>query len=444
MGKEIGRRQRKRRNQECLTAVSDQPQKSCINKRRKVAMFMNKRALFCGLGAMMLTTSVHAQDMSVEVFTNWVSGGESAALNAIAGAFEAKGGKWIDTAIPGDSIAPAVTRIVAGDPMGSAKFNTGTDLDELYKAGLLSDIDEVATAQKWKDRIPSFVWNAITRDGHVYAAPINSQSEVWLWYSKEVFKKAGVEEPKTYDELFAAFDKIQAAGAIPLAVGGQDWQLSILFNKVLAGVAPEVYLQMQTEDYEAALKSEGFKKAADIFGRLRNYDDAGSPGRQWNVAVNMVVTGQAGAMVMGDWAKGEFTAAGKKPGVDYGCMLGPQNDAIVLSGDAFIFPKFEKQRPGQVLLASVMLAQDTQVAFNNAKGSMPVILDADVSKMDECTQKAMAVLQDPAKRLPAHSYILSADRRQGMQDAISKFWSDEAATPESFVEAMLTTYKSTN
>jgi glucose/mannose transport system substrate-binding protein len=407
-------------------------------------MIHGKKAAFGGLVALLLTTSAQAQNLSVEVYTNWVSGGESVALNAIASAFEAKGGTWIDDAVPGDSIAPAVTRIVAGDPMGAAKFATGSDMDELYKAGLLSDIDSVAAEQKWKERLPDFVWNAITRDGHVYAAPINAQSEVWLWYSKAVFKKVGVEEPKTYDELFAAMDKIKAAGVIPLAVGGQDWQLGILFNKVLAGVAPDVYRQIQTNDYEAAIKSDGFKKAAEIFGRLRNYDDEGSPGRQWNVAVNMVATGRAAMMVMGDWAKGEFSAAGQKAGVDYGCMLGPQNDAVILSGDAFIFPKKESQRPGQILLASVMLDQATQVAFNTAKGSMPSILDADVSQMDECTQKAMAVLQDPAKRLPAHPYILSADRRKGMQNVISQYWSDEAAGPENLVDAMLKTFQSTN
>ncbi|WP_052210849.1 ABC transporter substrate-binding protein [Rhizobium rhizogenes] len=407
-------------------------------------MFHGKNAAFGGLVALLLTTSAQAQDLSVEVYTNWVSGGESVALNAIASAFEAKGGTWIDDAVPGDSIAPAVTRIVAGDPMGAAKFATGSDLDELYKAGLLSDIDSVAAEQKWKERLPDFVWNAITRDGHVYAVPINAQSEVWLWYSKAVFKKVGIEEPKTYDELFAAMDKIKAAGVIPLAVGGQDWQLAILFNKVLAGVAPDVYRQLQTDDYETAIKSDGFKKAAEIFGRLRHYDDEGSPGRQWNVAVNMVATGRAAMMVMGDWAKGEFSAAGQKAGVDYGCMLGPQNDAVILSGDAFVFPKKESQRPGQILLASVMLDQATQVAFNEAKGSMPSILDADVSQMDECTQKAMAVLQDPAKRLPAHPYILSADRRKGMQNVISQYWSDEAAGPDSLIDAMLKTFQSTN
>jgi glucose/mannose transport system substrate-binding protein len=407
-------------------------------------MIHNRKALLCGLAALLLSTSsLHAQDMSVEVYTNWVSGGESKALNAIASAFEAKGGKWIDDAVPGDSVGPAVQRIVAGDPMGAAKMQS-TDMDELHKAGLLADIDQVAADNKWKDRLPDFVWNSINRDGHVMAAPVNAQSEVWLWYNKGVFDKAGIQEPQSYDELFANMDKIKAAGVIPLAVGGQPWQLNILFLKILAGVSPETYLQMQSADYEKAINSDGFKKAAEIMGKLRAYDDEGSPGRQWNVAVNMVATGQAAMMVMGDWAKGEFTAAGQTPGKEYGCMLGPQNDAIILTGDIFLFPKIDSQRPGQLLLAQTMLEQDTQVAFNNAKGSMPSTLDADVSKMDTCTQKAMAVIQDPAKRLPGLSYVLSPDRRSAIAEAVSKYWSDEAAGPDVLVGSMLEAFKSTN
>lgn len=405
---------------------------------------LTKSAL-CGLTALLLSTSAYAQDqdLSVEVFSNWVSGGESAALNAIASAFEAKGGTWIDFAVPGDTNAPAISRIVAGDPMGAAKMQS-TDLDELLAAGLMADIDQVAADNNWKDKLADFVWDSITRDGHVYAAPINAQSEVWLWYNKKVFADLGIEEPQSYDELFADMDKIKEAGIIPLAVGGQPWQLRILFYKVLAGVAPDAYLGLMRDDYETAINSDGFKAAAAIFKRLADYDDEGSPGRQWNVAVNMVATGQAAMMVMGDWAKGEFTAAGQTADVEYGCMLGPQNDAIILTGDMFLFPKDDAERAGQLLLAQTMLEPETQVAFNIAKGSMPATLDTDVSQMDACTQKAMAVLQDPAKRLPGLTYSMSPDRRAGLEGAVGEFWSDESATPDSLVAAFLSTFQSTD
>jgi ABC-type glycerol-3-phosphate transport system substrate-binding protein len=37
----------------------------------------------------------------------------------------------------------------------------------------------------------------------------------------------------------------------------------------------------------------------------------------------MVIKGEAGMQLMGDWAKGEFMAAGKAPGKDFMCAATP-------------------------------------------------------------------------------------------------------------------------
>ena len=37
----------------------------------------------------------------------------------------------------------------------------------------------------------------------------------------------------------------------------------------------------------------------------------------------MVIKGEAGMQLMGDWAKGEFIAAGKVPGKDFLCVAAP-------------------------------------------------------------------------------------------------------------------------
>ncbi|MEZ5834352.1 MAG: hypothetical protein R3D03_01275 [Geminicoccaceae bacterium] len=46
-------------------------------------------------------------------------------------------------------------------------------------------------------------------------------------------------------------------------------------------------------------------------------------GRDWNLATAMVINGEAGFQMMGDWAKGEFLNAGKKPGEDFLCYRFP-------------------------------------------------------------------------------------------------------------------------
>lgn len=402
---------------------------------------MTAVAALLSLGAV----SASAGPLDLEVIHNWTSGGERNALDTIANAYEAAGGTWIDTATADSQVAVTTTRVLGNDPPGSAKFNTGYPMDQLYQAGLLDNVDEVAAAQDWKAHLPAFIWEAITRDGHVVAVPINLQSHMFMWYSKEVLEKSGVtSEPTSYDELFVALDKIAAAGFIPLALGGQAWQEAELFNKVTIGVAgPQLYYDLYQGDTKAAVASDAFAQVVDVFGRLRGYVDPGSPGRSWPETTNLVIANKAAFQVMGDWAKSEFDAAGMTPGVEYGCMEGPGNKAVVLDGDVFIFPKNPAQREGQLKLAELLLSPQLQVDFNKVKGSMPVRLDADVSSFDACAQAAMASIQDPKDQVPHLAFFLSDDTRAEIDTAISVFWNDPNATAETFGAGLVNAIEST-
>ena len=61
---------------------------------------------------------------------------------------------------------------------------------------------------------------------------------------------------------------------------------------------------------------------------------------QWNEAVGLVITGKAGANVMGDWAGGEFQVANMVAGKDYDCLPGLGLTPVLdTGGDVFYFPK---------------------------------------------------------------------------------------------------------
>src|SRR5437868_5812376 len=83
----------------------------------------------------------------------------------------------------------------------------------------------------------------------------------WLWSSKAALRQAGVkQEPRSMAELFAALDKLQAAGLIPLAHGGQPWQDLNLFSAVLANQGGrELYLAVFRERDAAALQGEALR-----------------------------------------------------------------------------------------------------------------------------------------------------------------------------------------
>ena len=137
---------------------------------------------------------------------------------------------------------------------------------------------------------------------------------------------------------------------------------------------------------------------------------------------------------MGDWAKGEFIAAGQTPGKEYGCVV-PGAGGYVMGGNVFVFPKNKdaSSQAAQALLSTTMLSKEAQLAFNMKKGSVPVRLDVDVSGMDSCAQKGVAALKDPAKQLPSTSYLISQDENGALNDVITQFLNTPSEKVDDFI-----------
>jgi glucose/mannose transport system substrate-binding protein len=364
-----------------------------------------------------------------EVIHWWTSGGESAAIKELAQAYRAGGGVWVDTAIAGGDQSRAVTinRIVGGNPPTAAQFNTSRQFFDVIEQGMLNNVDEVARAQNWDKLLPEPIVNVIKVDGHYYAVPLNIHMQAWIWYSKAAFQKAGIaKEPATVDEFFAALDKLKAAGIVPLAHGGQAWQETILFTAMLSNLGgKDLYLKVLRDRDQRAIASPAFRNVLLAYKRLQTYVDARSPGRNWNDATAMVIGGRAGMQVMGDWAKAEFMAAKQVPGQQFGCIAGlAPNSPYLIQGDVFVFPK--TANPGAVqaqkLLASVVAAPATQLAFSRLKGSIPVRGDVDASRADLCAQKGIAIMKDRTRHLGVSEVYLTPDQNGAMQDVLTAYW----------------------
>jgi len=370
-----------------------------------------------------------AADPKPEVIHWWTSSSEAAAVRTIADAYRKQGGVWADTAIAGadQARAVAINRIVGGNPPMAAQFNTTKQFTDLIEQGMLNNVDDVAQKEGWDKFLPEPLLNVIRVKGHYYAVPVNIHMQSWIWYSKAAFKKAGIaKEPASMDELFAALDKLKAAGMVPLAHGGQSWQENILFLAMLAHVGgTDLYLKVLRDRDQNAINSEAFKKVLTTFKRLQTYVDNGSPGRNWNDATAMVISGKAGVQVMGDWAKGEFAAAKMTAGKEYGCIAGfNAKSPYLIQGDAFVFPKTTnvQQIKYQKLLASTIVSPTTQVSFNKLKGSIPIRADVDASSMDECARIGLAIMKDRSRHVGIGEVYLTPDQNGAMQDVLTAFW----------------------
>jgi glucose/mannose transport system substrate-binding protein len=260
--------------------------------------------------------------------------------------------------------------------------------------------------------------------------PVNIHSQQWLWISNKAFADAGVAVPKNWDEFVKAAPALEKAGKIPLAQGRQSWQTTLTFQVLLVAIAgPDAYKKVfgaKDKAFAAGPEMAKVFASADQARKLA----AKSTVQEWNAATALVIKGDAGGQIMGDWARGEFQVAGQSAGKDYTCLPGlGVNEVIQTGGDAFYFPKLkdEAKSKAQETLASVMLSKETQVAFNLKKGSLPVRGDVDLNTADDCMKKGLAILAKGAI-IPAPDQLMTADSNTQINDLFAEFFAKPAMT----------------
>lgn len=392
---------------------------------------MNIRSLAAALAASVTLSFGAAQATDLEVTHWWTSGGEAAAVAELAKAFNASGDKWVDGAIAGGggTARPImISRITGGDPMGATQFNHGQQALELVKAGLMLDLTDVAEKEGWKDKIfPKSLLDACTVDGKIYCAPVNIHSPEWLWLSNKAFADAGVPVPKNWNEFVADAPALEKAGKIPLALGNQPWQSNLIFGAMTVAVGgldtwKKVNIEKKMDVAAGPEMAKVFEAAvnARTLAKKSNVQD-------WNQATNLVITGQAGGQVMGDWAQGEFAVAKQVAGKDYTCLPGlGLNEYISTGGDAFYFPKLKdpEKEKAQKRLAALIVSKEVQVAFNLKKGSLPIRGDVDLNAANDCMKKGLKILAS-GNIVPSGDQLWTPDTQKQIEDLMVEFWKSD-------------------
>ena len=405
--------------------------------------------------ALCLTTSLLAaaapvQATEVEVLHYWTSGGEAKSAAELKKMMEAKGVTWKDFAVAGGGGENAMTalkaRVIAGNAPTAAQIK-GPSIQEWGDEGVLANIDVAAAEGKWDANLPKVVSNIMKYQGHYVAAPINIHRVNWLWINPEVLKKSGVTSPvdfKNFDEFFAAADKIKKAGFVAIAHGGQPWQDTTVFETVALGIGgPEFYKKALVQLDPATLTGPTMIKTFDTLAKIKTYIDKNAAGRDWNLATAMVINGKAGMQFMGDWAKGEFTAASKIPGKDYLCVPAPGTDTdFTYNIDSLAMFKMTDpaKQKAQLLLASTVMSPEFQEIFSLNKGSIPARTGISHAKFDACAIRSMADLDIAVKGnslVPslAHGMAVSSAKAGAIQDVVSKFM-NSTMTSKDAVQAL--------
>jgi glucose/mannose transport system substrate-binding protein len=397
---------------------------------------MNKPLISLAVAAA-FALPAHAQQ-SVEVLHWWTSGGEAAALNVLKSNLEKQGVKWNDMPVAGGGGEAAMTavraRVTSGNPPTAVQM-LGFDIQDWAKQGVLADLNPLAAKEGWDKVVPPALQKFSKYSGKWIAAPVNIHSTNWIWANKEVLAKAGVTtEPKNWDEFIAAAEKVQKAGFIAIAHGGQPWQEATIFDSVVLATGGVDYYRKAFIDLDAkALASPTTEKVFQRMSQIRKLVDKDFSGRDWNVASGMVISGKAGFQIMGDWAKGEFINAKKVPGKDFLCYRFPGTQGVVsFNTDQFAMFKLASadKSAAQLKLATAIMEPAFQSAFNVVKGSAPARSDVPDTAFDDCGKKAIKDVAEASKNNTlvgsiAHGHAVPASIKNAFYDVITRHFNGQ-------------------
>ncbi|STQ77408.1 ABC transporter substrate-binding protein [Grimontia hollisae] len=391
-------------------------------------MIKNNMMQILPLAGTLLLSATVVQAEDVEVLHWWTSGGEAAALNVLKDDLAAQGIGWQDMPVAGGGGGNAMTvlraRVTSGNPPTAVQM-LGFDIQDWAAEDVVANLNRVADAEGWNSVVPNALQNFAKYDGKWVSAPVNVHSTNWIWANKKLLDEVGAKQPTNWDELIDTLDKLKAAGYIPLAHGGQAWQDATLFDGVVLTTGGiDFYRKAMVDLNPKALGSDTMVKVFDRMSQLRGYVDKNFPGRDWNLASAMVIEDKAGMQIMGDWAKGEFLKAGKKPNEDFLCFRMPGTQGMVtFNSDQFVM--FDVgDSDAQKAMAKAIMSPAFQSAFNVVKGSVPARTDVSNEAFDACGQKGMADLAEADKNdtlvgSMAHGHAAPAAVKNAVYDVVT-------------------------
>jgi xylobiose transport system substrate-binding protein len=213
----------------------------------------------------------------------------------------------LDT-IPGADYQQKLQTIINTPQAPDVFFNWGGgSIQPFVKADLLMPLDDfIKDNPDLENKFLPSVFNSAVVDGKPYGVPMRGTQPVLLFHNKKVLDEAGVQPPRTWDELIDAVKKLKAEGVTPIALGGGDrWPTQMWFQYLYDRVAGPGLFQKALEGDKEAWNSADSKKALSM---LRELVDAGAFGKNYDsvkytngASPALLASGKAGFELMGSW-----------------------------------------------------------------------------------------------------------------------------------------------
>lgn len=376
---------------------------------------------------------------SLEIFSWWTNPGEVEALNALLDVYrsENKGVDVTNAAAVNPTTARQTlqTRLESGDPPDSFQAISGVDVMSWVDQGKMVPITPLAMKNGWANSFPSAVTDILTRNGDLYAVPVNIERDNNLYYNSALMSANQVDPPQTLDDFYAACDTLQKANVTPLAMPAAGWVLALVaFETLMPSVnGGDYYL-----DFFSGNADPNGPELKALFGEFKKVvgcSNVATATDSWGDAGDTMYNGNTAMIVMGDWMKGYLeggqdakmkTRAKWTANQDFGVVPGLGSTGYFTFNSAVFGLPLGAEHPnaGKAFLTVAGSAAGQQ-AFNPLKGSVPARIDADLSLFDDMTRASAMDFQaagaDTHKLLPGYASLTTLDFQEEINPSLLVF-----------------------
>jgi ABC-type glycerol-3-phosphate transport system substrate-binding protein len=179
---------------------------------------------------------------TIEVAATW-SGTEQENFQAVLNEFAKRTKATVKYTTGGNDLPVLLnSRVAGGSPPDVALIAQPGVVAEFAKRGALKPLTGEAAAAVKANYSPA--WQELgTIDGNLYGVYFKVANKSVIWYRTADFTDAGVQPPKTWDELATVSKTLSEAGKTPIvAAGGDGWVLTDWFENVYLRVGgPDNY-----------------------------------------------------------------------------------------------------------------------------------------------------------------------------------------------------------
>jgi len=334
------------------------------------------------------------------VYHWWASSSETKALGELVQVFKARypGVTEKRTFAPDRggtlfTILQGLTR--AGKPPDAIVMQTGYFMRPFIDEGLLAPLDDLWASEGLEKVVPPTLRAMHAFDGHYYSVPIDVQRTNLVWYNKTLLDKHGIDPATltTWDRFFDAAARLRAAGVRTPVQLAASWTVAQLFESIVASLGIAAY-----EDWaNGKIRSATDPRLVEALGVLERYSgfvNKDHAGLEWTVALGRVARGESAFYAMGDWANGEFRAAGLAYGKDYSAFVAPGTRGLYgVTIDSFVQPRGLVRPTNSNRWLKVAASREGQDAFNVPKGSIPARTDPTLASYDAYQKSAIAAFK---------------------------------------------------